>query len=110
MDEDTLLMLAKVKLASLLRKIGSWHNHLLVEIILNKNIKDRIHKAIFDQGIEIGDIEDIEKEKEELSERIQNLVFNLAQAYPLYDKFGHYKDFPDKNLDKKLAIRSMPQI
>eukprot|EP00957_Ditylum_brightwellii_P056329 4270355-Ditylum_brightwellii.AAC.1 len=35
-DEDTLLMVAKAKPASLLKKIGSWHNHLSVEIALNK--------------------------------------------------------------------------
>eukprot|EP00957_Ditylum_brightwellii_P049490 3753909-Ditylum_brightwellii.AAC.1 len=80
-------MIAKVKPASLLKKIGSWHNHLSVEIALNKVIQDRIHKAIFDDGNEITDIEKIEKEKEESSERVRNLVFNLARAYPLYDEF-----------------------
>eukprot|EP00957_Ditylum_brightwellii_P211961 15366810-Ditylum_brightwellii.AAC.2 len=108
--EEDLKLLAKIKPASLLRKIGSLHNHLSLEIVLNKDLQDRIHTTLFDEAKELSDVDILDKEKEESTNKIRKYVELLSKAYMLYDEHGHYKNFPEKAILKKQSIRSIPMI
>eukprot|EP00957_Ditylum_brightwellii_P079015 6009795-Ditylum_brightwellii.AAC.1 len=42
--------------------------------------------------------------------RVSLLTDQLSKAYRLYDDLGHFKNLPDKALDMKLPLRSIPTV
>jgi hypothetical protein len=108
LHEKILKALEGLTPASLLRKIGGWHNHLSVEIAAGKAIQNSINEAIFDDSRDLAEVEELEKTYAESKQKLVELKEHLHYTYSKYDEQGHYKDQTAKVLDRKLKITSIP--
>eukprot|EP00957_Ditylum_brightwellii_P106093 8092253-Ditylum_brightwellii.AAC.1 len=93
---------------TLLRKIGSLHNHLAIKTAILKDQKDCIHEEIFDDAKSLSKVDEIEIKHLKTKQKINGLMEQLRLAYCLYDEHGHYKELSSKMVNRKLSIRSIP--